>query len=1173
MANNTTTPIFDLDKFEYNVNYAIEASAGTGKTYNITQIVKKLVYDYKIGLDQILIVTYTEKAAGELKDRIRNILTTPNEDFNNKSIQQLLNGTVNCDIDNANIGTIHSFCQNTLNEFAFSSSSASNLQLADDTSINYFAKQYIRQGDILKDITFLLSLNKMVKEDDLIAQLINSTKDYFLNFDYQHDDSIVKYAPKYETNQLENLIFKLHSSSNVEQTLKEYGGEEYDAYYILKNCGKPQAKFFIDLFNNFQAFLADKTKEDSFKIYNKKYDGIEQNAFKLLFGFRKKINKLKPENYLVDKYLDDFYKSFQLYKQNNCLQTFNDMIRDVRELVVQKNSKLLECLKNKYRYAIIDEFQDTNQLQFDIFKNIFICENHNIIVVGDPKQSIYAFQGADVNVYQKAVELISKNGRKRRLEKNYRSAPGVVEFGNALFAKYSFKTTFEPSTYCTLNIDKKEKRFKFKGEYVPSLWLSEDKLNAVDNAYFALNQIVECTSKDKDGHTNLQISDYDENDNLIYRDVKFSDFVILARTRTEFPCLENALIKAGIPTLKYKDTSLFSGPECSSWIALLKAIEVNDFTGKNRGYFKKALFSKFFKLSLTELSLEEYDSDNNEYIPLFNNWKLLAKQKLWQDLFNTIMIDTDLEKKMSSLSDMQSLAILKQIASYCIDFLSLNHSLADLINHLQAVSNNKNELKEDGASIIAKATEFNCVSMMTMHASKGLQFPVVISLGGLKGPFSRENNCYKYHKDENGANISFISLSPDKSDDKKNDEQNDEFFRLFYVAYTRSEYLLIAPRYDLPQSKKRSGLPEINEAMEKFIDECNDKTFVVDGKPLYLYKLIPFKRISLDDIKTKVEHILKEQKPSSNSGDPTSQKEKLVKLIKLKKDKSAYKHSYSSLTHSHEDEEEIFDDVINIDKEGSKDESISNIDLSAKPIVYIYDSSLSSIDIPVDYPKGSGLGNAIHEIFERLDFTSDKTNLDKLIVERFKYNGFDIFNKNEWITYTADIIDNVLNATLPIVKGGEQLNGEFSLKDIPNSDKKAEIEFNFNYPNQCLKNYLNGFIDLLFKRGDVYSILDWKSDTLNEEFVSYCDKDELKKHVDKAYAIQRVLYSYCLIKWLKQYYKKSEEEIFNNHFGGIYYVFVRGCNKKTTNGVYVQTWSSWSDLEEEFLNILKRTKE
>lgn len=1168
MENNTTTPIFNLDDFKCNVNYAIEASAGTGKTFNITQIVKKLIDKYRIGLDQILIVTYTEKAAGELKDRIREALATPIKDLNNQSIKQHLLGKVNCDVDNANIGTIHSFCQNTLNEFAFSSRSASKLQLADPTSINYFAKKYIRQGDILKDITFLLSLNQKVNEDKLIAKLINLTNQYYLNFSYNQDDSIVKYKPQYQTNQLENLIFKLYFSTNVEQTLKEYGGEEYDAYLILKDCGKPEASKFIDLFDRFKDFLVDTTKKASFKIMNQKYDEIEKKSFELLFDIRKTINDLDVENYLVDKYLDDFYKSFQLYKEENRLQTFNDMIRSVRELVVQDDSELLKCLKKKYRYAIIDEFQDTNQLQFDIFKTVFISEGHNIIIVGDPKQSIYSFQGADVTVYQKAVELISKNGRKCRLAKNYRSAPGVVEFGNELFKHYTFETGFEPSTYCMLDVDNKERRFKFKGEYVPSLWLSDTKLSAFDNAYFALNQIVECTSKGEDGHTNLQISECDGDGKLTYRDVKFSDFVILSRTRTEVPYLQNALINAGIPTIKYKDASLFNSIECASWIVLLEAIEVDDFTGKNRGYFKKALFSKFFKLSLQELSLEKYDSDDNEYVYLFNNWKILANQKLWQDLFDSIIVDTYLETRMSSLSDMQSLAILKQIASYCIDFLSLSHSLADLIKHLQAVRNNNDELEEDGASIIAKATEFNCVSIMTMHASKGLQFPVVISLGGLKGANSPSNSCYKFHElNQNGVNDSIISLTGSSAFSK---ERDDEFFRLFYVAYTRSEYLLIAPRYEL---NGKQGLPDLNQAMEEFIESSKDKSFEVDGTSLPYYLLKPFNKISLDIIKPKVNLILQEEKDTVSNEDPSIQIENLSNLIRLKKERIAYKHSYSSLTHTHEDEEEVLDDVINFDKEGSKDELMSNIDLSAKPIIYKYDSSLVPLEIPADYPKGSGLGNSIHEIFERLDFTSYETNLDKLIKERFKYNGFNIFDKEEWVTYTTNIIDNVLNASLPVVKGASQLNDEFYLKDVANPDKKAEIEFNFNYPNEILKNYLNGFIDLLFKRGDVYSVLDWKSDTLSEDFTSYSDPSELKKHVDKAYAIQRVLYSYCLIKWLKQYYKLTEEEIFNNHFGGIYYVFVRGCNKGSTNGVYVQTWSSWSDLEKEFLNILNKSKE
>jgi len=144
---------------------------------------------------------------------------------------------------------------------------------------------------------------------------------------------------------------------------------------------------------------------------------------------------------------------------------------------------------------------------------------------------------------------------------------------------------------------------------------------------------------------------------------------------------------------------------------------------------------------------------------------------------------------------------------------------------------------------------------------------------------------------------------------------------------------------------------------------------------------------------------------------------------------------------------------------------------------------------------------------------------------------------------------------------------EIEYQDCP--DVKKELEFNFNLNNERLKNFFNGFIDLLFKHNGCYSILDWKSDKLNDDFISYCDNKEMKKHVDDTYSIQRVLYSYCLIKWLKCYYSDlSEEEIFNSYFGGIYYVFLRGCKKETGNGIYSQTWDSFDDLNNEFQNIM-----
>ena len=105
-----------------------------------------------------------------------------------------------------------------------------------------------------------------------------------------------------------------------------------------------------------------------------------------------------------------------------------------------------------------------------------------------------------------------------------------------------------------------------------------------------------------------------------------------------------------------------------------------------------------------------------------------------------------------------------------------------------------------------------------------------------------------------------------------------------------------------------------------------------------------------------------------------------------------------------------------------------------------------------------------------------------------------------------------------------------------------------------------------------YNILELNKiiDKLKEEVILDSNIDSLKNHVNDCYSIQRVLYSYCLIKWLKLALPNlTEQQIFENHFGGIYYIFLRGCNKDTGNGIYCQTWESWDDLEKAFKEIIK----
>ena len=180
---------------------------------------------------------------------------------------------------------------------------------------------------------------------------------------------------------------------------------------------------------------------------------------------------------------------------------------------------------------------------------------------------------------------------------------------------------------------------------------------------------------------------------------------------------------------------------------------------------------------------------------------------------------------------------------------------------------------------------------------------------------------------------------------------------------------------------------------------------------------------------------------------------------------------------------------------------------------------------------------------------------------------------------TASYVWNTLNANLPLIIGSRKNTDNcFKLKTIGLKDKLAETEFHLNSEkdSDVIRHYCMGFMDLLFKRvvdgKEIFSIADWKTDTKFEgEQINYSKPEIVEAVVDSEYRIQRTLYSYCLIKWLFQFgkYGNSLKDVFDNHFGGIYYVMIRGCKENTTEGIYAHTWESWGDLESEFKGIVK----
>ena len=1095
----------------------IKASAGTGKTHNIKKIVRKILerkleedpslLEKENPLEKILIVTFTEKAAGELRDRIRNEL------FDYSDV----------DVDNAPIYTIHSFCQHSLEEFSFTAKKPISLELIDESEINDFIDKAIRDG---------LENNEEFRKDAIeIFKNLSSKNQFFENIKRDFKSAAGDFYPGLVD--VDEIYFKYKTKS----IQKDYSFEECDE------------------------ILAQIDNENETIDSKNVFSGRETNTRP------KKVEKYKTARF-YKKFLKSICEAWQKEKSQNKKQTYNDMIQNVREAVCEKDSALKKALQKKYEVAIIDEFQDTNQLQWDIFREIFLNDEHSLIVVGDPKQSIYAFQGADINVYEKAISEI-KNGFK--LSHNFRSTDEMIKSCNDLFETNFFvnsKLDFFPSEP-PKDMENRTLNAVFDNQPIEPFWIcfsenaeKENQIAPEDFAKISVKQIVEFCSFSSEGKTRLQI--YDKK-NKRMRNVSFTDFAVLAKTSSEMEEIELAMKHAGIPFLRYKDKNLFSGLESSQWIALLNAIAAPDFMGRNRAILSEALFTDFFQIPLEQVKDEKYDSPANNFRKLIIEWKCLAENREWAKMLESIFEKTKIEENLSALENLQSLSKFRQIGEYIVEYLYKNDSSLDgAARHLSRLATSSEET--DGEeSLVARGTDYDCVQVMTIHASKGLEFPVVIAVAGFKGPRIKSSAVYYYH-DGNKRKLCF----GEHGKDKMKEEEEKEFQRLYYVAYTRASSLMILPYYENIKRGENTFHKTVMPSLSSFIkntDTANYRKIIFSDKEKNAGDF--YRKINKN-----VQLILQNQrKVESDSSNQTTQENEFEKLEKVSK-RILKKNSYTSL--SNHTKNSRFDYA---DQNGRNDKEENSPDENIGEEIELQENLKG-------YPRGNKIGSALHEIAEKIDFEcaqrfqnfdefSQESEIKSLIDGCFSDYGFEIDENDSkgWSRNTAFLIWNTLQAKIPETVGKKSSGSFFSLKEISMTNRASEAEFNFK--KDCpgiIQNYFNGFIDLIFVRKvegrDVYSVLDWKSDTLE----NYSDPKILRSHTDEHYAVQQVLYSYCLIKWLKTfsaYNAMEESEIFANHFGGIYYVYLRGTKENESSGICEVTWKDWDELNEKFDKICK----
>lgn len=1259
---------FDIKNFDPQKSLFIEASAGTGKTYTIQLMVSKLI-SLGTPLKKILIVTYTEKAAGELKDRIRKKINEVLEykkinkdDENEKELSKEILGAfakANQDVDNAAIFTIHSFCQKALKEYAYDAGRPFDMGMVDESEVADLVEQLIRdewvnEPDFQRILQAESTFSLVSHLKDAFVGAINSYKGSNKSGEIIPLDSPT--LPEINGNTIPlNILEKLTQAKDFND-LKVIPGFDEELTVFEKAKGtENRAEDFVNEIKSWQGITSELFNGRSFQAryfsdsFKSHFEAIK-NIKDFLHDIGSEYTRVLYEEFIC-KRIPVIFDRWQKIKKDNKTQSFNDMILSVHKAITAGDN-LKEKLRQQYSYAIIDEFQDTNKLQWDIFRTVFLKDNnkavkdHSIFVVGDPKQSIYSFQGADVNVYKEATEEI-RNGSS--LNNNFRSTTGIIEGCNELF-KGSFFTPAEGSPelvkFQPSGSPANENQVKvppmINGKEVAPIWISEDEISSLDFARTVVSKIVDWCSFENE-QTKLQV--FDKKNCRKYHNVSFRDFAVLARTRTEMEIIEDALRSAGVPFSRYKDSNLFKGRECAEWIALFRALNASDFSAWNRRLLSEVLITDFFKTIFTKKSsnseidhsMDElhyvdskiFDDPNNPQRKLLNDWRNLALKRRYAEMLERIYSDTQIEQRLMDISKLQNLAKLRQIGNYAIEFLySHNCSLEDLVRHLEGLAASREDADDEDGNLVEKGTDYDAVQIMTIHASKGLEFPVVISVAGFKGVNKAAKGPYLYH----GEDGIHLGLSPDAKE-RRRAEELEEWKRLFYVDFTRASSILILPRYEKWTKKDKSGaITSVRTEFQFLYDShkefCEKSLYVKNqGEKKLTYPCYTVlgkdSQWEASEKKTLVKDFILQPLSKKDTNIESigeveagiqNQKLAMADLQRRIPGACIMQYSYSSLS-GKADNGITNEDNTPIDQNGDEDRdtttkakvSIKSIDVNAVDCSMAHDESRDYQshyeESACRFPRGSKLGNAIHHLFERTrfqEFGALLPNLESalrepkyvnMVEEEFRNEALPIWkHKEQWTSIAISYLWNTLQATLPVIEGCAATSETFSLVDIPLTDHKAEMQFNLNAHDehsgkadsngeavQALRRFCKGFIDLMFVRTDAqgnkrYSILDWKSDVMEEN--NYTPA-ALKERVDADYSIQRVLYSYCLIQWLKQFYgagtaeNLTEEEIFNKHFGGIYYAFVRGTQGGTGKGIYAQTWNSYEDLKQAFGEVKK----
>ena len=820
-------------------NIIVSAGAGSGKTAVLSE---RVIENLKSGMSikEVLLLTFTKAASLEMKTRIRNKIKK------NPSLSKELSL-----IDEAYITTFDSFALSIVKKYHYILNISPNVSIIDGSLIR------IKKKEILTNIFDKYYENRNEKFLKLIS-------DFCIKDDKEIFDSILsiysKIDLKYNKNEyLDNYINEYFNIDRINNDIKDYEKllmskfEELDyliedmSYYIdsdyitnlrLSISNLMHSKTYDEIVSNLSVEIPRLPKGSTDEVKEKKElinDVIKNIKSLCTYKNREEIMSsiLSTKEYkeVIIDILKDFDKYVMAYKYENDIYEFTD-IANLAIKLVKENISVKEELKSSFKEIMIDEYQDTNDLQ-EILINMI--SDNNVYMVGDIKQSIYRFRNANPDIFKEKYNKYSNHigGEKIDLNKNFRSREEVLNNINLLFNKVmdesiggadyikSHQMIFGNKSYIkkgkTLqNYDFElysymyDKKSEYSKEEIEAFIIAKDILSKVKGNY--------------------QIFDKDTS---VLRNAEYSDFVILMDRTTNFDLYKKIFLYLGIPLELYKDETM---NEDTDIIVLNNLIK---FTIKlDTGVYDKELeylFTSVMRSFLCESPDDEiFDTIKNKTIltsSLANKVrKIKLNNKSSYEIINDLINEFDFYNKLITIGNESASSVkLNSILSNAKTTSSIGYDINSFSEYLDNVIKEKIDIKYTIHSGVS-----NSVKIMTIHKSKGLEFPICY-FSGLYKPFNisdiKEKFTYsnKYgiitpYFDEGVAETIYKHLL--KNDYLK--EEISEKIRLFYVALTRAKekMILVMPYEEIVNGKESDLVSSVVRSKYKSLLDIVSSTLV-----------------------------------------------------------------------------------------------------------------------------------------------------------------------------------------------------------------------------------------------------------------------------------------------------------------------------------------------------------